>query len=86
MEFATITNIHRNANLFKDTIASVKKHVTDKSLAVIDAAHWKWGLAANLPTYKVVGFRHNSPKGSYRNVAIGLQEAFKLWPNTEWFI
>lgn len=85
MQIATVLNAHGHTDLVMDTLDSIRTWVSDKVLVVVDGAKWDdWGAKVRLPVYKLKGFRHNSHRAPYRNVALGLQQATELWPDLDW--
>ena len=86
MKIAVTLNAHGNTELVLDTILSIKKHVTEDILVIVDGAKWEsWGKITELPVHKICGFYHNYPKSPYRNITFGLMNTAKLFPDADWY-
>jgi len=86
MEIAVVLNAHGNTELVLDTLASVRKWVTDKVFVIADGASWQtWGQNVDLGVPKVEGFRHGAPCSPYRNYTLGLMVASQTWPDVDWY-
>lgn len=67
-----------------DTLESVLQYMTDDVLMLVDGCsteldHTAW------PVHFMKGFKHGCPKSPYRNVALGLQNIWDLFPNYDWY-
>ena len=82
---ATILNVHSSVECGLDTLDSIKTYVGDNVVLLVDGLNWNdWKDVEN--TCKLKGFRHGIPKSPYRNVALGLKEAYEMWGNeVDWF-
>ena len=86
LKIATVLNVHGGTEIVKDTLDSIKTWVGNKTLVVVDGAHWDWGQSTELPAVKVQGFYHNCPKSPYRNMTFGLMQAARTWPKMDWYL
>lgn len=85
MEISVILNAHGDTPLVTDTIEAVHKWVGNNVLVVVDGAAKEWYEKVDLPAHKISGFWHNCPKSPYRNITLGLMEAVKKWPDSDWY-
>lgn len=82
---ATILGVHNNVECALDTIDSVRTFVGDKVLLVIDGSHWTQWESVAVQAHKMKGFPHGVAKSPYRNVALGLSQAWEMWgKEVEW--
>lgn len=84
MKISTIINIHKDKNLVLDTLESVNHFMTKDVLLVIDGNSTEFD-SLDVPAYKLKGFKHGIPKSPYKNVALGLQSLYELFPESDWF-
>jgi hypothetical protein len=84
MEISVILNAHGDTPVVTDTIEAVQRWVTSNTLVVVDGASKDW-YKEDIPAHKLSGFWHNCPKSPYRNITLGLMEAYKKWPNSDWY-
>lgn len=86
MEIATIINVHKNPESARDIIDSVRVWTTNKILLIVDKVGWRYFEKFNHPDTVVrCGVVHNARRSPYKNMAIGLKEAYKLWPKVDWY-
>lgn len=84
-KIATILNCHKNDELLKDTLDSIRNFLSKDVLLVIDG-YSKDDFSDINYTYKIEGFTHNSSKAPYRNVILGLMNAWKIWgEEADWY-
>jgi len=86
MNIATILNTHENSNVFHDTLDSICKWMSEDVLVLVDGASWNQFAKEDLPVYKLEGLRHGYSRSPYRNIALGLKQAWELWQNKiDWY-
>jgi hypothetical protein len=85
MKITAILNTHGVPKITLDTLDSIRYHMTDQILVVIDGVAWNTYTAIDLPAYKLKGFNHDWYKSPYRNIFLGLYTAAKNWPDSDWF-
>lgn len=86
MEIAVVLNAHGNTDLVLDTLASIKRWVTNKVVVVVDGKAWPtWGKDVDLGVPKIEGFLHGVPSSPYRNYTLGLMTAVRTWPQVDWY-
>jgi hypothetical protein len=86
VKIATILLSHANTELTRSTVESIKRWVGPDFFIVIDGVTWNsWGKDAKLGAAKLHGVYHDHPVSPHRNIVLGLQSAFELWPNADWF-
>ena len=85
MEIAVALNVHGKPDVVRDTIDSIKTHVTDKILVVIDGAAWEKLKDEQFDACKIEGFYHNVIKAPYRNVALALQTLADTYSDVNWY-
>ena len=80
MNIATVLNVHDDTDCVVDTIESIQKYVGERILVVVDGASWeKWGKNLQISAYKLEGFWHGCNRAPYRNMALGMKQAWQLW-------
>lgn len=87
MKVATIINSHGDTDCVLDTIDSVLKFVGPEAILIVDGGNWdNWGKNLVAPIYKLEGFYHGCNRAPYRNVALGIKQAWSMWGNkVDWF-
>jgi len=86
MQIASILNVHNNPELVRDTIDAQRVWVTDRILLIVDAKGWEMFQDFTHPDTVIKrGVHHGAPRSPYKNVGIGLLEAYRLWPDSDWF-
>jgi hypothetical protein len=86
MQIATLINAHKSPDVVKETIDSVKRHVTDKIVLVIDHAGWhEFENFSYEGVKKICGFRHHARFSPYKNVALGMNYLYNLYPSVDWY-
>jgi hypothetical protein len=85
MDLAVVLNIHNDSDVVFDTIDSVLAWMTDKVLVIVDGVSWNKVKNTKFQVYKLEGFYHACQRAPYRNITLGLKEAFNLWPNSHWY-
>ena len=85
MNLALVLGVHGNSDVVFDTIDAIRTYVTQDILVIVDGMAWDWATEISFPAYKMEGFVHGCHKSPYRNVALGLNQAFKMWPNADWY-
>ena len=85
MEITAVLHTHGQPEVTRDTIESVMTFMTDKVLLLIDDAGYdKFDIPA-LPVFSLRGFYHGFPRSPYRNICLGLLNAFQKWPDSDWY-
>jgi hypothetical protein len=85
MKITAILNTHGVPDITLDTVDSIRCHMTDRILVVVDGAAWDTFTGIDLPAYKLKGFNHNWYKSPYRNIFLGLLTAATHWSDSDWF-
>jgi hypothetical protein len=86
MQLATIICVHTDPELARDTIDSVRAWVTRKILLIVDKAGWHHYQGFKHPDTEVMcGLYHKARKSPYKNMAVGLREAYGIWPDVDWY-
>ena len=87
MNIATILNSHGNTELTLDTIQSIQHNVGENILLVIDGLASEWANQLMVPSnvHKYIGIPFGKARAPYRNVALGFQQAIKLFPQAKWY-
>ena len=68
-----------------DTLDSVRYHMTDQVLVLVDGVIWHSFDNVELPAYRLKGFNHGWYKSSYRNIILSLLTAYRNFPTTDWY-
>jgi hypothetical protein len=84
MKISCVLNVHSNTELVLDTLDSIRKWVTEDILVVVDGSQWDWGERLMIPAHKMRGFAQRISRSPYRNVALGIQQAWGLWDDVDW--
>lgn len=84
MKISTIINVHKDKELVLDTLESVNHYMTNDVLLMIDGTSTEFD-SVDVPAYKLKGFKHGISKSPYKNVALGLQNLYDLFPDSDWF-
>lgn len=86
MEIATIINVHENPEQVRDVIDSVRAWATRNIILIVDKISWDLFDDFEHPdTIVVCGQKHGVSRGPYKNMSIGFKEAYKRWPNVQWY-
>lgn len=86
LKTAVIINTHENSPVFKDTLDSVRHNLTKDVLVVVDAFGWGQFEGQDLPAYVLQGFHHGKSSSPHRNMALGLMQAWQIWPGVaDWY-
>ena len=86
MKIASVLNVHTNPELVKDTIDAQRAWLTDRTLLVVDGASWdKFKSFEHRDVVVVRGVNHAARKSPYKNMGIGLLDAYRRWPDSDWF-
>ena len=84
MRIATVVGAHENSDVFRDTVDSVGYYWGGDILAVVD------GLSKDsfesVPARILTGFPHGKGSMPFRNVALGLMNAWECWGDSvDWY-
>jgi hypothetical protein len=83
MKSVAIIGAHENSLVLKDTIASVEHYLTKEILLVVDGIN---GSQFEDNDRILKGFPHGRPQAPYRNVCLGLMEAWNKWGDVpDWY-
>lgn len=85
-QFAAFVYTHNNPALTFDTVDSVQFWVSPDVMVLVDAAGWQNFHQVPAPCPLVKGLLHGQPKSPYRNVAFGLLELSKRFPDAQWYV
>lgn len=85
MKIAVLLSAHNDIKLVQDTLDSVKKYMTNNILVMFDGAFWSEVENINIDSLKMKGMYHKTPKAPYRNIALGLQKLYELFPDCDWY-
>jgi hypothetical protein len=85
VDIATIVATHSNPETTIDTIESVRYHMTDKVILLVDEVGWHEYKELKVPASKLKGFRHGFFRAPYRNVMLSLKNAAKTYPSVDWY-
>lgn len=85
MKLTAILHTHGQREVTLDTIESIMAYVTDQILLVIDDAGYANFDVQSLPVLSLQGFYHGYHRSPYRNIALGLHNAYQRWPNSDWY-
>ena len=72
MKIATLLNVHAEPELVLDTVDSIRAHMTNDILVLVDGAFKDRFRNVKMPCQKMAGFYHNCEKAPYRNLTLGL--------------
>jgi len=85
MKIATILNCHEENDLLRDTLDSIRCFLSKDILLVIDGFS-KSNFDSIKCVHKLKGFTHNCAKSPYKNVILGLMNAWKIWEEeADWY-
>jgi hypothetical protein len=84
MKISCVLNVHGNTETVLDTLDAIKRWVTDDILVIVDGSKWEWGEQLVIPAHKMRGFVQHTSRSPYRNVALGIQQAWGMWPDSDW--
>lgn len=68
-----------------DTLESIRHHMTEQVIVLIDGVAWNFFNKIEIPAYKLKGFNHGWFKASYRNIILSLLTAYRNFPLTDWY-
>ena len=86
LNVSVVLNTHENSPLFQDTLESVRANLTNDVLVVVDAFAWKDFDGRDIPAHVLKGFHHGKPAAPYRNMALGLMQAWQVWSDrADWY-
>lgn len=87
-KIAVVLNSHENSPVFKDTLESIRLYWTNNVLVVCDGKNWaEFRDDEQLPAFKLEGFFHGKSSSPYRNMCLGLMNAWDLWGDqVDWYV
>lgn len=82
MRIAVILSAHENSPTYRDTLESVKTHLSDDVVVLADG----FGAGQFDGVDLIEGFRHGKSSAPVRNVALGLMGAWERWGGVaDWY-
>jgi hypothetical protein len=85
LNIAVVLGAHENSPTYKDTLESVRHHLTNEVLVVVDGIGWEQ-FSQEDSIFKLQGFLHGKPSAPFRNVALGLMKAWETWgESADWY-
>jgi hypothetical protein len=85
MEITALIHTHGKPEVTWDTVDSVRHHMTNQILVLVDEAGWHHFDPKAAPVNMLKGFYHGHYKASYRNVALGMLAMAQHWPDSDWY-
>lgn len=80
MSISIVLNTHKGSDITNDTIDSIKSYLTNDIIVITDAKNKELDLDVPL----IQGFSV-SLKTLYKNVALGLDTLYKIYPDSDWY-
>lgn len=91
MRIVAVLNAHENSPVFRDTLESVRHHLTEDVLVVVDGKNWdQFRDDDSMPAFKLEGFQHGEKHpmfaDRYRNACLGMMKAWDTWGDSaNWY-
>lgn len=87
-KIAVVLNAHENSLVLKDTLESIRFYWTNNVLIAADGKNWaEFRDDERLPALKLEGFFHGKPSSPYRNMCLGLMNAWSIWGDqVDWYV
>lgn len=91
MKIVAVLNAHENSPVFRDTLESVRHHLTEDVLVVVDGKSWdQFRDDDSIPAFKLEGFQHGVKHPMfaerYRNACLGMMKAWETWGDSaNWY-
>jgi len=86
-DIAVLLNVHANPKMARDTLDSIRKWVSRKILMIVDKKGWHHFENFRHPDTEVLcGVYHGVGRSPYKNIAIGLQRLYEMWPDATWYV
>lgn len=86
MDLVFIINVHDNSQTVRDTIDAVKLWGSDDIVLSVDGLAWsKFSEFNYRNVIPLRGVDHGINRSPYKNMTLGLSEAYNKWPDKDWY-
>lgn len=86
MRIAVVINTHKLDECIIDTLESIFRFVGKDVLLLVNGSAWSQFESFDTPAYKLCGFRHDSTRAPYRNMALGMKTVREIFPDHDWYV